>query len=436
METTLNSQEKLVAELVSLYPADAASILNQSATSEIIEYLSAYPLVVSKEILFALNTDVVSRVLVEMEDGLFQNLFPEIDPYRGALLMSRLPKEVVQAKLKKLTEKQAKEIYELLSYPLETAGFLMDTQITTFNPDSTVEDALETLRSLRNSKVNNLYVAKNDGSFLGKIPIQLLAISEVDIKLNNLVEPSASVSSMAHKDEVVELFEEGNIFSLPVVDADNRILGVIRHESLVSTAKQDASEDALAMFGAGREERALSTAMFAVKKRLPWLQINLATAFLAASIVGIFEDTIAQITVLAVFLPVVAGQSGNTGSQALAVTIRGLALREFRMDQWFKVAMKELTVGFVNGVAVAITTGAIVYFWADSFGLAAVIATSMVISMVIAGFSGAVIPIMLKSIGQDPAQSSSIVLTTVTDIVGFLSFLGLATLMISALGIT
>jgi magnesium transporter len=172
-----------------------------------------------------------------------------------------------------------------------------------------------------------------------------------------------------------------------------------------------------------------------VKKRLPWLQINLATAFLAASIVGIFEDTIAQVTVLAVFLPVVAGQSGNTGSQALAVTMRGLALREIHTNQWWRVARKEVAVGFINGIAVAFTTSLIAYFWASSFGIALVIGTSMVLSMVIAGFSGAVVPIVLQAFGQDPAQSSSIVLTTVTDIMGFLSFLGLATALGSVLGI-
>ena len=176
--------------------------------------------------------------------------------------------------------------------------------------------------------------------------------------------------------------------------------------------------------------------MFAIRKRLPWLQINLATAFLASAVVGIFEDTIATITILAVFLPVVAGQSGNTGSQALAVTMRGLALREIRTRHWFRVASKEILVGFINGCAVAFTTSIIVFFWASSFGLAMVIAVSLIVSMAVAGLSGAVIPIILKSLGQDPAQSSSIILTTVTDVVGFMSFLGLATFMMSTLNIS
>jgi magnesium transporter len=248
--------------------------------------------------------------------------------------------------------------------------------------------------------------------------------------------PLGVINALAPREDVVELLEESKIIHLPVIDINNKLLGVIRNDELVAASKEDATEDLQAMFGAGREERALSKVSFAVRSRLPWLHINLVTAFLAATVVGIFEDTIARITVLAVFLPVVAGQSGNTGSQALAVVMRALALREIRISQWFKVARKEIMVGLINGIAVALTTSIIVYFWASSFGLAVVIGISMVISMVIAGFSGAVIPILLKALGQDPATSSSIVLTTVTDIFGFLSFLGLATVLADVLNIT
>jgi magnesium transporter len=165
-----------------------------------------------------------------------------------------------------------------------------------------------------------------------------------------------------------------------------------------------------------------------VRKRLPWLQINLVTAFLAAAVVGLFESTIAQYTALAVLLPVVAGQSGNTGAQALAVTMRGLALREIRARHWPRVVFKEASAGFWNGVAIAATTALGVWIWSGSPGLAGVIASAMVLSMMIAGICGAAIPIVLAAVGQDPAQSSSIVLTTVTDVTGFFSFLGIATL--------
>ena len=187
------------------------------------------------------------------------------------------------------------------------------------------------------------------------------------------------------------------------------------------------------MVGASKEERALSSVGFAVRKRMPWLQVNLLTAFLAASVVGVFEATIAQVTALAVLLPVVAGQSGNTGAQALAVTMRGLALREIRLRHWKVVSFKEATVALINGVSVALTTSLGVFIWSRSAGLALVIGTSMVISMVAAGLAGAAVPMVLTALKQDPAQSSSIILTTVTDVVGFFSFLGIATVMMARL---
>jgi magnesium transporter len=202
---------------------------------------------------------------------------------------------------------------------------------------------------------------------------------------------------------------------------------------LIQAIQADASADIQTMVGASAEERALSKPLFAVSKRLPWLQINLLTAFLAAAVVGLFETTIAAYTALAVLLPVVAGQSGNAGAQALAVTMRGLALREITLRHWFIVTLKEVQVGLINGVAVAATCGIGVFLWSGSVGLVIVIASAMVLAMVAAGFAGAIVPIALTRIGQDPAQSSSIILTTVTDVAGFLSFLGIATLLASML---
>jgi magnesium transporter len=169
--------------------------------------------------------------------------------------------------------------------------------------------------------------------------------------------------------------------------------------------------------------------LFTVKSRLPWLYINLLTAFAAAAVVGLFDATIAQFTALAVLLPVVAGQSGNTGAQALAVTSRGLALREIRVGHFWRVVNKEVLAALLNGVAVAVVTAGGVLLWSSSMGLAGVIGISMVASMVLAALSGAMIPILLTAVGRDPATASSIILTTVTDITGFFSFLGLATLM-------
>jgi magnesium transporter len=201
----------------------------------------------------------------------------------------------------------------------------------------------------------------------------------------------------------------------------------------MQAVRAETSLDMQTMVGASADERALSPALFAVRKRLPWLQINLLTAFLAAAVVGLFEGVIAKVTALAILLPVVAGQSGNAGAQALAVTMRGLVLREVGVRQWPRVVMKEAAVGLINGLAVATTTAIGVFIWSRSMGLVLVIVLSMIISMVAAGLAGALVPIVLRRMGQDPATASSIILTTVTDVTGFFSFLGIATLLIAQL---
>ncbi|MEO7743413.1 MAG: magnesium transporter, partial [Usitatibacter sp.] len=231
----------------------------------------------------------------------------------------------------------------------------------------------------------------------------------------------------------VALLQQKPITEVPVVNVDGRFVGVIRHAALVSAIEQASSVDIQTMVGASRDERALSSPLFAVRKRLPWLQINLLTAFLAAAVVALFEDTIAKFTALAVLMPVVAGQSGNTGAQALAVTMRGLVLREISLRHWPRVLAKEAGAGLTNGIAVAATTGLAVYFWSGSTVLVTIIASAMVIAMTIAGMAGALVPIALRRFGLDPAQSSSIVLTTITDITGFFSFLGIATMLASRL---
>jgi magnesium transporter len=200
-------------------------------------------------------------------------------------------------------------------------------------------------------------------------------------------------------------------------------------DTLVRAAQHAATDDLQQMVGAGKDERALSKPLFTVKSRLPWLLINQVSGFIAASVVGLFDQTIAKFTALAVLMPVVAGQAGNTGAQALAVTSRGLSLREIRIGHWFRVCRKEALASFINGSSVAVVTALSTLLWSRNLGLAFVIGTSMVASMVIAAISGCSVPIVLTALKRDPATASSIILTTITDVSGFFSFLGLATLL-------
>lgn len=362
-------------------------------------------------------------------------ILTHMDVVQSAAVLLHMEEPERQQRLAQQPPIRRQELTELLSHPENTAGALMDPRVPLFHSDTNVAQALASLRG-GNRAIASIFVVDDNQRLVGAIPLQGMAVADPTAPLSSLTQNEpVSVPVTAVRDEVVDLLETSRVQSLPVVDFEGRLVGVIQHDSLVMAVQQEAAEDLQAMVGAGRSERALSPASLAVRKRLPWLQVNLATAFLAAAVVGVFEDTIARFTALAVLLPVVAGQSGNTGAQALAVTMRGLALREIRTRSWFRVARKELTAAFLNGCAVAVTTSTIVYFWHGSPGIPAVLAVSMVVSMVMAGLAGATIPIVLTMIGQDPAQSASIVLTTVTDVVGFLSFLGFATLAANVLGI-
>jgi len=264
----------------------------------------------------------------------------------------------------------------------------------------------------------------------GRVDIQDLALASGEESLAGHFQPvDEAVTTETDREELVELLERSRLDSVPVVDLEGHLVGVVRYRSLFHAIEDVATADLQKMVGVSPEERALSLPGFAIKRRLPWLHINLITAFVAASVVGLFEGLIAQFTALAVLLPVVAGQSGNAGAQALAVTMRGLALREIGIRQWRLVLGKEVMVGLFNGVALAITCGIAVYLWSGSFGLALVIAVAMVMSMLAAGIAGSLVPIVLTRLGQDPATASSIILTTVTDVAGFFSFLGTATIL-------
>ncbi len=436
MQNNQTAVKSLIHGFFELYPEEAARMLNQFSTDQILVYLQDENITRALEIFVRLNPETAAGLFEKMDDNFFVRLCDLLDPSHIARILARLDPQSAEKRIALLAVTIANEIKEIMTYPQETAGYLMDTRIAVFYPEDTVEESLNKIRKIKDRRIVNINVVDQDDRLIGVIPLQKIAVSDSEVHLKHLMQDSpVAIHAMSPQEDVVQLLDENNLLSLPVIDFDGKLLGVIRHEALLHAAKQDATVDVQAMFGAGREEQALSTAFFAIRKRLPWLEINLVTAFLAAAVVGMFEETIAKITVLAVFLPVVAGQSGNTGSQALAVTMRGLALREIRGRHWLRVARKEITVGFVNGVAVALTTSVVVYLWESSLGLAAVIAVAMIISMVVAGFSGAVIPIILKAIGQDPAQSSSIILTTVTDVVGFMSFLGLATILVNNLNL-
>jgi len=370
------------------------------------------------------------RVLERLPTSTAGSLLAELLPIEAVAILGTLEPDAVQTLVAGLDPDIRRELDELMSYPEDSAGRLMDTRVEAFRRSISARQALDALRRTPSRTARSLFLIDDDNRLVAKVGIQDVAVAAPEASLASLAAPVVSfVQPLTPRDEVVEAVERHRLADLPVTDLDGRLVGVIYHSSLIQAMQEDLSADIQMMSGASPDERALSPPWFAVRKRLPWLQINLLTAFLAAAVVGLFEATIARYTALAVLLPVVAGQSGNSGAQALAVTMRGLVLREITPRQWFAVTVKEAGVGLVNGVAVAITCGVGVYFWSRSTGLVLVIMIAMVLAMVVAGLAGAIVPIVLKRAGLDPAQSSSIVLTTVTDVAGFFSFLGIATLL-------
>ena len=407
----------LIQAFFRLHPAEAARALGTAPGPEALGQLDAGGDPAAARVFERLDPDRAVQLLEGMDEALFRRLWTAMDPGVAAALLARLDPGARPSRLAALPRELAAEMEELMRYPAGSAGRLMDTAVTVFRTDETAGEALGRIRSFPERRVHDLCVVDGEGQLTAVLPLQEVAVAQPGESLGGLARrPPVCVQAMSSREEVVELLEAHKLSSLPVVSFD-------------------ATEDLQTMVGAGREERALSPPALAVRQRLPWLQVNLATAFLAAGVVALFEDTIARFTALAVFLPVVAGQSGNTGAQALAVAMRGLALREFRPRNWFRVARKELLAGLINGLAVALVTALAAYLWSGGLGLPLVIATAMVFSMAMAGLTGALIPVVLTVLGKDPAQSASIVLTTVTDVLGFLSFLGLAALAASSLGL-
>jgi magnesium transporter len=412
------------------HPAQAADVIDGFGRAAAVELIADLEADALANIWRHLSPARIDEIVPALPEKQLRYALHTLDPGVLAVSLPRISEESRNRCLALLPRRAEAEVRRLMDYPPGSAGRVMDSRIPSYRGEQPVAITLEQLRQSKPKDVRQLFVVDAERRLTGIVDLHDLLIAEPTDLLKEISRPaSASVSPFDDREEVAQKLRDFHLDQLPVIDIHGRLIGAIRHDALLKTLEEAASVDIQMMVGAGREERALSEPQFAVRKRLPWLWINLATAFLAAAVVGLFESTIAQFTALAVLLPVVAGQSGNSGAQALAVTMRGLALREISTRHWFRVLFKEVNVGVINGIAIALTTGAGVLLWSGNTGLALVICIAMVLSMVAAGAAGAVIPIALTRLGQDPAQSSTIILTTVTDVAGFLSFLGIASLL-------
>jgi magnesium transporter len=355
-------------------------------------------------------------------------------PRQASYVLQHLEKGKQEAALAALPESKARQLRELMLYSAESAGGMMEPRVASIPSDINVQAAIAILRRAPRQTLYYLYVTDRDGRLAGVLNMRnLLLASPKDSIASLMFHEILSVPATMDREDVLNLIRRHRFLALPVVDDEGRLLGVIKHDEALRAGQLEAFEDIQKMVGAGGDERALSPVSTVVKRRLPWLYVNLITAFVAAAVVGIFEGTIQKVTALAILLPIVSGQGGNTGAQALAVVMRGLALREILSGTAKRVIIKEVVAGLLNGFAIAVVTAFAVWVWSQSMGLSLVIGLAMIVNMVAAGLSGAAIPIILRALKRDPAQSSSIFLTTVTDVVGFASFLGFAAIFMPLL---
>jgi magnesium transporter len=417
-------------------PLTATRALETMDEDEAIEILKNLPPSVSIKIFSNLQVNYAAALLKEIPTNTFKEIVENLSPEQGAAMIVNIPEDIRKRLLECLSNKTRNMIQELLIFPVDSAGSIMTTDFIAFHTDIKVKDAIQRIRSLTFQKQTSsyVYVIDNQNRLVGVLNMRDLLLASPEARLESvMIKDVLTINAFTDREEVADQLSSRRYFGAPVVDNDNKLLGIVKSDQLLSHVQQEATEDIQKMFGAGGNERAYSSVWFSLKKRLPWLHINLATAFLAGSVVSLFQGTIAKMAVLAVFLPVIAGQGGNAGLQSLAVVMRGLVMREISPNNVPMLLIKEAKIGIFNGLIIGFVTSLISWLWKGNPYLGLVIGLAMIVTLIVAGLAGAIIPITMKTFGLDPAQSSSIILTTVTDVVGFFVFLSFAVIFQSYL---
>ncbi|HEY5782298.1 MAG TPA: magnesium transporter [Lysobacter sp.] len=385
------------------------------------------------EVLVHVGDEVREGLLAEMDPDEIIAAVEDLDIDDLADLVEDLPDTVIDEVLKSMDRENRERLEQVLSYPEDTAGRLMNPDVVTVRADTTIDVVLRYLR-LRGElpeHTDHLYVVSRRHQYLGRIAVAALLTNEPGTPINKLIDdeqPAIDVEESAG--EVARKFSDHDWLSAPVVDDSNILLGRITIDDVVDIIREQAEHQALGAAGLDEDEDLFSPVWRAMRRRLIWLSINLATAFLAASVVGEFAGTIDRLVALAVLMPIVAGMGGNAGTQVLALMVRGLALGQVGASNVRTLLWKEVRVALLNGLALGTLLAVIVMLWFHNIGLSLVIAVALTLNLLSAAAAGVLVPLTLKRFGFDPALASSIFLTTVTDVMGFFTFLGLATLLL------
>jgi magnesium transporter len=363
-------------------------------------------------------------------------LLQEIPSDDAAALVDYLPEELSNEVLELMRRRESGQVESLLDYAEQTAGRIMNPNVFALSEDLTVGEAISALQNAINVEmVFYLYVVDGRRHLVGVTSLRRLLLVAPETPLKRIMTPDVfSVRVDTDQEEAARLVASYNLLAIPVVDEENKLAGVITVDDVIDVLKDEATEDLYRLAGVSGDERIETPAWDALKKRLPWLGVNLVTAFVAASVVAAFEHTISQATALAVFMPIVAGMGGNAGTQTLTVIVRGLALGELSWANARKALFKEAAIGLGNGVVLGIVAALVAWITKGNPMLGLLLGMAMICNMLVASTAGTLVPLGLKAMKVDPALASSVFITTFTDVVGFASFLGLATIFLRYLG--
>lgn len=429
----LDAHHEQWAPLVEANPQDAADILEALDEEAVLELVSDLPAEEAAEVLEEMHPAAAAEVLAELPAAEAADLLAEMVSDEAADIVAELDPEVREGLMERLESGMAEEVREILAHPPDSAGGIMTTEVAALPLGLRAGQAIEVLRRL-NEEIENLsyvYVIDQNERLVGVVSFRDLVFARPDVGVEEaMFTDPVRVGVQTDREEVAELMQRYNFLALPVVDAEDRLVGMVTVDDVLDALQQEATEDIATMVGAGADETVYTPLRLSFRRRLPWIVVNFGTALLAAAVIGWFTPVIDRLTILAAYMPIVASMGGNGGAQSLAVVIRAIAVGDVPAQRVRPVIRREVMLGTLNGLAVALVSGAAALAFSRSLRIALVLALASLVNMVVAGFSGSGIPILLRRIGLDPALASNIILTTVTDVVGFGGFLAIAALFL------
>lgn len=423
-------RERMLRVFAELHASDIGRLLNGFEQDEAVAIFKMLPADLAAEVILEVDERLRKDLIDAITPGELVGVVGEMETDDAADVISELTPGDAQHVLEGIARKDSIAVQRLLVYPEDSAGGKMQAELVAVHEDSTVDKTIEEVRrkSHEIENIANVFVVDSGRKLIGVVPLAKLILAAPGVPIKDIAERDpVKVPTDLDQEEVAKIFQKYDLLSMPVVDQEGRLVGRITIDDVVDVIEEEIFEDFYRMAGLNVEERVLDPPFRAIWMRLPWLMVNLATVFLAASVVKVFQGTIEKLVLLAVLMPIVAALGGNAGTQAITVVVRGLALGDLEMKHARRVLFKEAVVGLANGFLIGLVATFIAYLLGGGLYIGLLIFMAMAINLVIAGISGAFIPLVLKWFNFDPAISSSIFVTTCTDIGGFLTFLGLAT---------